>query len=117
MNWAAFHPVARTAKWSRPMASLDPVAARESEAAAVAARDCARKARRFMPRMLAEPLVLSITNDQSAKSADDQLHRALALTVVSGGDEDLGQMMAAAPGGAVDRLHLEEVGTRSRIAE
>lgn len=49
--------------------------------------------------------------------ADDQLNGTLALAVVGGGDEDLGEVVAGAPGGAVDGLDLEEVGAGADVAE
>lgn len=50
-------------------------------------------------------------------SADDQFNGSLALAIVGGGDEDLGEVMAGAPGGAVDGLDLEEVGAGADVAE
>lgn len=69
-----------------------------------------------MPRMLAEPIRLSITNPVPL-SADDELGRALTLAVVGGRNENLRQMMTGAPGRSIDRLHLKEVSTCADIAE
>jgi hypothetical protein len=49
--------------------------------------------------------------------ADDEFHCTLALAVVGGGDEDLGEVVAAAPWGAVDGLDLEKVGAGADVAE
>lgn len=49
--------------------------------------------------------------------ADDQFDGTLALAVVGGGDEDLGEVVAGAPGGAIDGLDLEEVGAGADVAE
>lgn len=48
---------------------------------------------------------------------DDEFYGSLALAVVGGGDEDLGEVMAGAPRGAVDGLDLEEVGAGADVAE
>lgn len=56
-------------------------------------------------------------DDLSRVLADDQFNGTLALSIIGGGDEDLGEVMAAAPGGTVDGLDLEQVGTGTDVAE
>ena len=51
------------------------------------------------------------------ESADDQFHRTLALAIIGRGDEDLGEVMAAAPWGTIDGLDLKQVGTGADVAE
>lgn len=69
-----------------------------------------------MPDMLAERPDLSITN-RCAASANDQFDRSLSLPVIGGRHQNLGHVMPAAPGGTIDGLDLEEVGSRADIAE
>ena len=49
--------------------------------------------------------------------ADEEFYGSLALAVVGGRDEDLGEVMATAPWCAIDGLDLKEVGTGADIAE
>jgi hypothetical protein len=48
MNWGAFQPVARTAKWSRPMRTLGVADWAPAKAGTARAADDCRKRRRFM---------------------------------------------------------------------
>lgn len=70
-----------------------------------------------MPRMLAGTFFLSMTNQQTLESADDQFDRSLALAVVRRGDKNLRQMMTRTPGSTIDGLHLQQVGTGADISE
>lgn len=67
--------------------------------------------------MLAEPNGLSIENHRTDESADDELHRTLALAIIGRRDEDLSEVVAAAPWGTIDGLDLKQVGTGADIAE
>lgn len=51
------------------------------------------------------------------RSAYDDLHSSLTLSVVIRGYDDLGEVVTAAPRGIVDGLDLNEVGSGADIAE